>query len=223
MTGGISGGVKIIGAGFGRTGTFSLKNALDDIGLGPCYHMYEVRNHPQDAAVWKAAGRGEAVDWHALLADYRAIVDWPGCAFYAELLRAYPDANVVLTVRDPEKWYESVTATIYPRSNLSAEELAERSPEDRDRAHMIQTVVWQGTFGGRFTDKAHALAVYNQHIEEVKQRVPAGKLLMYDPRDGWEPLCAFLGVPAPATPYPYLNTRDEFIGRNLRDNAQDKA
>ncbi|WIG59817.1 MAG: hypothetical protein OJF49_002564 [Ktedonobacterales bacterium] len=222
MTNGTSGSIKIIGAGFGRTGTFSLKNALDDIGLGPCYHMSEVFGRPQDVDVWEAAEKGEAVDWHALLADYRAIVDWPGCAFYAELLRAYPDANVILTVRDPEQWYESVCATIRPASYSSGPEDEERStPEDKRRGQMVRAIIWEGTFGGRFDDKAHAIAVYNQHIAEVKERVPAEKLLVYDVKQGWEPLCAFLGISVPATPFPYLNQRDEFIGRMLREKSQE--
>src|SRR5579884_3535914 len=106
-------GLKIIGAGFGRTGTLSVKAALEELGFGPCYHMIEVFQHPDHLLQWEAATRGEAIDWRKLLEGYQAAVDWPACSFYKQLMEIYPDAKVLLTVRDPEKWYESVISTIY--------------------------------------------------------------------------------------------------------------
>jgi len=219
------GGLKIIGAGFGRTGTLSLKAALEQLGFAPCYHMTELFQHPDQIAYWEAATNGEPVDWHELFNHYQATVDWPACAFYAQLMEAYPEAKVLLSVRDPDRWYESVISTIYQTSGML------KSPQGRFRfslfrilspqrariVRMINTLIWQNTFDNRFEDKAHALAVFQQHIEEVKQRVPADKLLVYNVKDGWEPLCAFLGVEVPANiPFPHLNDRNNFVGRTRR-------
>lgn len=197
--------LKVIGAGFGRTGTLSLKNALEHLGFGPCYHMTELFSHPEADEQWAAIARGEPVDLNALFAGYQASVDWPACAVYRELMQLYPEAKVLLSVRDPEKWYESARNTIY---HVADRKLL--SPH----ARMIDTLIWEGTFHGRFEDKDYAIAVFQRHNEEVKQLVPAAKLLVYDVKEGWEPLCAFLGVAVPVdTPFPHLNDREEFIGR----------
>lgn len=214
-------GIKIIGAGFGRTGTLSLKAALETLGIGPCYHMTELFQHPDHISYWEAATNGEPVDWHALFANYQATVDWPGCTFYAELMDAYPDAKVLLSVRDPERWYDSVINTIYHTSSLLKSRLGSLrllmrliSPQRLRIVRMINKLIWQNTFDNRFEDKTYALEVFQQHIEEVKQRVPADKLLVYNVKEGWEPLCAFLGVEVPAnTPFPHLNDRDTFVSQ----------
>jgi Sulfotransferase domain len=219
------GGLKIIGAGFGRTGTLSTKAALETLGFGPCYHMTEVFNKPTDFALWEAATRGEPVNWHEIFAGYQATVDWPGCAFYADLMQVYPNAKVLLNVRDPEKWYESVSSTIYQTSRgtsrsllalLFSQVIVRLIPNARHIRGMIQALIWEKTFGGRFQDKDYAIAVFEQHIEEVKQRVPPEKLLVYDVKQGWEPLCAFLGVEIPKdTPFPHLNDRANFAGNRM--------
>ncbi len=219
--GNIQGGMKVIGAGFGRTGTLSLKAALETLGFSPCYHMTELFQHPNHISYWEAATNGESVDWHALFADYQATVDWPGCTFYAELIKAYPNAKVLLSVRDPERWYDSVINTIYQTSRLLKQPSGSLltllirliSPQRLRIVHMINKLIWQNTFDNRFEDKAYALEIFQQHIEEVKQRVPTDKLLVYNVKEGWEPLCAFLGVEVPAnTPFPHLNDRDSFAG-----------
>ena len=207
-TGGWS-GLKVIGAGFGRTGTLSVKTALEELGFSPCYHMVEVFNKPGAEEQWEAVARGEPVDWNTIFAGYRASVDWPACTFYKEQMQIYPDAKVLLTIRDPEKWYESAMSTIFSgvRSRLA----------ESTHAQMVNALVWEGTFNGRFEDKDYAVAVFNRHIEEVKHYVPAEKLLVYNVKEGWEPLCAFLGVAVPDIPFPHLNDRDNFIAnRNLR-------
>jgi len=223
------GGLKVIGAGFGRTGTLSLKAALEELGFGPCYHMSEVFGHPDDAAQWEALTRGEPIDLHKLMAGYQAAVDWPACAFYEELMQAYPDAKVLLTVRDPEEWYASASETIYQGSRrFSGSRMA--SPlsivasiffRGRKRiGSMINALIWERTFGGNFEDKDHAIAVFNQHIENVKDRVPPGRLMVYNVKEGWEPLCAFLGVEVPRDkPFPHLNERASFVG-NRRQNQE---
>ncbi|GAC1631392.1 MAG: hypothetical protein NVS4B11_31660 [Ktedonobacteraceae bacterium] len=221
------GGLKVIGAGFGRTGTSSLKAALEELGFGPCYHMVEVFNNAGDAAYWEAAYRGEFVDWHKLFAKYQAAVDWPECAFYEEIMKAYPDAKVLLTVRDPQRWYESAKNTIYqavredtssPFASMVSSIMQNFIPKRvRQTVHMINTIIWEGTFAGKFEDVHYAKTIFTQHNEEVKQRVPPEKLLVYDVKEGWEPLCAFLGVAVPRDkPFPRLNERSSFAGRRRR-------
>lgn len=213
--------LKIIGAGFGRTGTLSLKVALEELGFGPCYHMTELFQRPGDFAFWEAAAKGEAVNWHDIFDRYQATVDWPGCSFYQDLMKAYPDAKVLLTIRNPESWYESAQSTIYRVSRLSTGSPITRLLFRIMRVFAINAprigmfvnmLVWNKTFNGRFADKAYALEVFKQHIEEVKSYVPADKLLVFEVKDGWEPLCAFLGVEVPDKPFPRLNERGNFGG-----------
>ncbi len=196
--------LKVIGAGFGRTGTLSLKTALEELGFGPCYHMIEVFDKPRHVELWQAAGEGKPIDWNELFAGYNAAVDWPTCAFYEQLMQAYPEAKVLLSVRDPERWYQSVLNTIYGGGRTEGG--SPLGPDDRTFPRMVNTIIWQGTFGGAFEEKQHALDVFKRHIQEVKDRVPSDRLLVYDVKEGWEPLCRFLNVPAPVdTPFPRLN------------------
>jgi hypothetical protein len=216
--------MEIIGAGFGRTGTMSLKAALEELGFGPCYHMVEVFGHPEHADLWQAAWRGEPVDWEDFLGDYRAAVDWPACTFYEELMERYPDAKVLLSVRDPERWYESVRNTIYELSSLSSGLRFSRvvfavvtlfAFGRISRGNMVDDIIWEGTFDGRFEDKPYAIGVFERHNEEVKRRVPPDKLLVYEVKEGWGPLCKFLCVEEPDKPFPRLNDTAE-MRRRLR-------
>jgi hypothetical protein len=209
--------IKVIGAGLGRTGTLSLKAALEELGFARCYHMTEVLAHMDDARVWDAAGRGEPVDWDKLFAGYQATVDWPGCSFYRELLGQYPEAKVILTVRDPERWYDSADQTIYYVRNAFPAWIAIVSPRMSVFRRMLDRIVWDGTFQGRFEDRAFAIDVFNRHNEQVRRDVPADRLLVYEVREGWEPLCTFLGVPVPeGKPFPHLNDAAEFRARIRR-------
>jgi hypothetical protein len=217
-------GVKLIGAGFGRTGTASLKAALEELGFGPCYHMTEVFANPEHADFWRAAWRGEPVDWDGVLGSYEATVDWPACTFYAELMERHPDAKVLLSVRAPEKWYESTRNTIYELGRIST-----GSPLSRlgfaflsllvfgtfrtGQGPMTEEIIWQGTFDGKFEDKHHAIEVFNRHNEEVRRCVPKEQLLVYEVKEGWGPLCAFLGVEEPDKPFPHLNDAEEMRRR----------
>jgi hypothetical protein len=216
--------VKLIGAGFGRTGTMSLKIALETLGFSPCYHMTEVFAHPEHAAFWISAWRGEPADWDGVLGGYEAAVDWPACTFYEELMERHPDAKVILSVRDPERWYESVRNTIYELSVVIPRHpiyrigyklvslFVFRGSGDVDLADEI---IWQGTFDGRFEDKNYAIEVFERHNAEVRQRVPGVRLLVYDVKAGWGPLCAFLGVEVPDEPFPRTNDTAE-MRRRLR-------
>ena len=204
----------MIGAGFGRTGTTSIKAALETLGFTPCYHMTEVFAHPEHADLWLAAYRGEPVDWEGFLGGYRATVDWPGCAFYGEMMEAFPDAKVLLSVRDPERWYQSTRDTIYEMNRVAARSRASRTVFGLMtllffggfmRTNLTGEMVWDGAFDGRFEDRDHAIGVFEKHNEEVRRRVPPERLLVYEVEQGWGPLCDFLGVPEPHEPFPRLN------------------
>jgi hypothetical protein len=218
--------VKVIGAGFGRTGTASLKAALETLGFGPCYHMMEVLRHPEHVEFWEAAWRGEPVDWDGVLGGYEATVDWPACTIYEELLERHPDAKVLLSVRDPERWYESTRTTIYELSKISTGSLLSRAglalvaffvfgTLQIGQGRMAEEIIWQGTFDGKFEDKHHAIEVFNRHNEEVRRRVPQDRLLIYEVKEGWGPLCDFLGVEEPDKPFPRLNDAAEMRRRIL--------
>jgi hypothetical protein len=204
--------IKVIGAGFGRTGTASLKAALEQLGFDKCYHMIEVFQNPAHAQVWIDASQGRPVDWDALFKGYQATVDWPGAAFYQELMRRYPDAKVLLSVRDPERWYRSALDTIYGAARPSHRSwLARLIPMFGRMNRLLEGIVWKGTFQGRFEDKQYAIDIFNQHNEEVTRVVPPERLLVYDIKEGWEPLCRFLGVPVPKDmPFPHLNDTAAF-------------
>lgn len=206
--------LELIGAGFGRTGTLSLKHALEAIDLGPCHHMMEVFTNPGSEKVWHAAWQGREIDWDALLGRYRSQVDWPGCAFWKTLADRYPEAKVLLSVRDPERWYDSVMETIY---QVTRQSLASDDAVIRERLAMANAVIFEGTFEGRFEDRAFAIDVYQRHIEEVQKTIPSERLLVYEVKQGWEPLCAFVGRPVPEIAFPHVNSREEFQTRFRRE------
>ncbi len=212
--------MKVIGAGFGRTGTLSLKVALAELGFGPCYHMTELISHPEHLGHWLAALDGEAVDWKAFFAGYQSTVDWPGCHFYRQLMDEYPDAKVLLSVRDPEAWYASCRNTIYKISHTFPINLVRKLMPWLPFAgagKVATRMVWEEVFANRFEDKAYALEVFHRHNEEVKRYVKPDRLLVFDVKQGWEPLCRFLDVPVPTDkPFPRLNDTPEFQKRIKR-------
>lgn len=202
--------LAVIGAGFGRTGTASLKGALERLGFEPCYHMFEVMAQPEHSRFWQRAADGEAVDWDELLGPYRAAVDWPACSFYKELAACYPDAKVVLTLRDPAVWFESAWRTIFPRITRPV------APDDERawrRAQMQRSIIIERTFGGDIASREHAIAVFERHLEEVRRTIPPARLLAYEIAEGWQPLCAFLRRPIPDEPFPHANAAEEFRAR----------
>ena len=208
--------LKVTGAGFGRTGTLSLKSALDELGLGPCYHMVETHAHPEHDAMWLALAKGEAADWRPMLKGYTSTVDWPTTYFWKDLAAANPQAKIILTLRDPEDWFRSAAATIFARmlefEALRSDPTAAVDEARRRHMEMVNTIVIEKTFGGSL-DKAHAIQMFNAHNEDVRSSVPSERLLVYEPGEGWEPLCDFLGLPVPATPYPKVNTTGDFVSR----------
>ena len=196
--------LRIVGAGFGRTGTLSLKVALEQLGFRRCHHMYEVVASRYQVEAWHARSHGQPVDWDAVFEGFAASCDWPSSAYWEELFRHYPESRVILTVRDENRWYDSVAETIYPASHLPRwiTWLVRRA---RLQQEMVTATIWDGVFGGRFEDREHAIRVYRENIERVKRVVPPERLLVFEARQGWEPLCAFLGVPVPDGPYPHEN------------------
>jgi len=199
--------LDVVGAGFGRTGTLSLKFALEKLGFDRCYHMMEVRQHPDHIEYWSRAHRGEPVDWDVVFEGYRAAVDWPACNWWRELAAYYPDSKVILTTRDPERWFESVHNTIYMSTTKS---LQSDDPAVRRRGEWIYEIVWKRVFDGRMDDKAHVLDVLRRHEAEVKATIPPSRLLVFDAAEGWAPLCRFLERPTPDEPYPRVNTTEDF-------------
>ena len=200
--------LKVIGAGFGRTGTTSLKKALEILGFNKCYHMIEVLKN-RHADLWDRKSRGEDVAWDEIFHGYQATLDWPSTSFYKELADYFPDARVILTVRDPGKWYQSVLNTIYSFSIDKT--MPHWIPGVRKADEMVDRIVWTGTFGGKFEDRDHAVRVFEAHNAEVQQEISAERLLVYRVTEGWEPLCNFLGVPVPAgVEFPEANTGKNF-------------
>ncbi len=210
--------MRVIGAGVGRTGTLSLKAALERLGFGPCFHGRHVLDHPDRLPLWLAAAEGEAVDWAAVFAGYPSSVDWPGAAFWRPLLAAFPAAKVILTVRDADGWYDSVDRTIYrmfgygPVDNRVTE-AREVVPGLDEFTAFHRRMIWDGFFAGRFGDRAAAIRAYEEHNAAVRREVPADRLLVISPGAGWAPLCDFLGVPVPDEPYPHLNDPERFWAR----------
>ncbi len=195
--------LSVIGAGYGRTGTLSLKAALEQLGYLKCHHMIEVINDPEQVTGWMAAALGESVDWDALLQGYQAAVDWPACHFYRELADYYPNAKVILTVREPLAWFNSI-------SNTTLRIIKRNMANDPDGQNLGTELVVKAAFQGELNNPDHAVAMFNQHTAEVKASIEPQRLLVFDVREGWEPLCAFLQRPIPEGDFPKTNSRDEF-------------
>lgn len=197
--------LQVIGAGVGRTGTYSLKLALEQLGFGPCYHMEEVfKDAPRRIALWNAALAGEP-DWPALFEGYNAAVDWPVAAFWHELAAAYPQAKVVLTTRDPEIWYESFSETIFKL--LAGRD--EAPPQVGPWFEMAIGVTQKSGFDGTMS-RTDIRRAFKDQVAAVKAAIPPERLLVFEVKDGWEPLCTFLGKPVPAMPFPNTNNTEEF-------------
>ncbi len=191
--------LSVIGAGFGRTGTESMKLALEALGKGPCHHMKEVLVDSEQIALWRSAAQGDLPEWEEAFAGYNSAVDWPTAYFWRELSEYYPDAKVLLTVRSADSWYESMTNTIFKTLKAST-----------DPASIGLKLIGEGVFGGRLDDRAHAIAVYEKNIADVQAAFTRERLLTYHLGEGWEPLCQFLGEPVPNIPFPRSNPREQF-------------
>ena len=195
--------LRVIGAGLGRTGTNSLKLALEELLGGPCYHMFEVRERPEDPDAWARAYAGDLPDWRAFFADYVASVDWPAAPFWPQLSEAFPDAIILLSVRDPDAWWTSASTTIFP---AVATYFAPDAPDDG----------WTGmgrgmmnAFTPRWQHEADAKAAYVAYNDRVRTTAPAERLVEWQTGEGWGPICAALGLAVPDHPFPHVNTNAE--------------
>lgn len=197
--------IEVIGAGWGRTATNSLKLALERLGCGTCHHMWEVANdQPRLVPLWNAALDGHP-DWPAIFDGYRAAVDWPAAGFWQELSQVYPDAKVILTTRSPESWFASISNTI-----LKVIDDPEQLPEPaRPVSRMAKRAVTRSI--GEDWSSERLIQRFIEHEASVKQGVAPDRLLVFDPNEGWAPLCEFLGVPVPDEPFPRSNHRSEFF------------
>jgi len=200
-------GLAVIGSGFGRTGTKSIKEALEILGLGPCHHMYEVLDNPDQIPFWQAAVAGETVDWEQVFAGYNSQIDWPGAHVWRQTAAAFPDAKILHSQRPEESWWKSFSKTIgklhgvYTSMELPPHIIAILKNNEK---------MLNDTFGGDWTDKDKAIAAYRQRAIDVQDAFPADRVLVFDVADGWEPLCDFLKVDVPDAPFPHHNLRADF-------------
>ena len=199
--------LKIIGSGFGRTGTMSTKLALEQLGLGPCHHMTEVMQRPDQPAHWAAIAAGEPVDWHDVFDGYSSQVDWPGAAVWPQTMHAFPDAKIIHTERAENEWWASFDTTIGKfMTNAPTMDLP---PHIHAIFKTMSDWFMKSTFQDH-TDRDCAIAAYRRNNAAVREQVPADRLLVFHASDGWGPLCDFLDVPVPDTPFPRSHHRDEF-------------
>jgi hypothetical protein len=212
--------MHVIGAGLPRTGTLTQKLAFEQLGLGPCYHWVDVLADLDRVEQWERALDGNP-GWGEIFAGYESTADWPGGFFYAELSKAYPEAKVVLSVRDPGRWEASFRETIWNMcfgDNLIHHLSAARATVDprwKRYLRFVDRMFWteRGTFAAGHDEPEQLIAAMERHHEAVKRLVAPERLLVWDVSEGWEPLCAFLGLPTPGEPLPHANDRDTFIGR----------
>lgn len=196
-------GLKVVGAGLGRTGTHSLKIALEQLLGGTCYHMVEVFPRPEHVPLWHAAILGEQPDWEEMLQGFTATVDWPAAAVWADLHRAFPDSVVLLSLRDdPAAWWRSFSQTIL--------EVMQRGPAQPDDQWYAMSVDMLRRFTPDYADEGAAIAAYEAHNQAVRESVEPGRLIEWRPKDGWGPLCRGLGISEPEEPFPHVNTTDDF-------------
>ncbi|WP_182703755.1 sulfotransferase family protein [Thermomonospora cellulosilytica] len=211
--------LQVIGAGFPRTGTSSMKAALELLGFGPCHHMFEVIMRPGLAERWLAVGEGGTPDWEHVFEGYRSAVDWPAGFYWRELAEAYPQAKVLLTVRDPHRWFASMHTIMDAARQTIPPDVQGPLKVMGDLRPMLDRM-WTRTFGAPVDQppgEEKAVEVFERHTRLVREAVPAERLLVYEVGRGWEPLCEFLGVPVPDAPFPHLN--DSAAMRRMFEDA----
>ena len=211
--------IKIIGAGLPRTGTNTLKQSLEQLGHKHVYHVKELLVNPEKLHYWKTLDETGDTDWDALYEGYDGTVDFPGYPWYKEHMKKYPDAKVIMTVRDFESWYKSVDSTVFragPQTPFEKLKMIGKLLSSARARNVVKCIKWfkkvffAEQMQGRFGDKEFAKKFWEDHIADVKAFVPEDKLLVYDVRDGWGPLCKFLGVEEPSEPLPHLNKKENF-------------
>jgi len=213
------GELKVIGAGFPRTGTTTLKKSLETLGYNKCYHMKELFMDPSRLKHWKSIDQTGTADWEALFDGFEACVDVPGYPYYKILMERYPEAKVILTLRPFDVWYKSASTTvrlagpqtILEKLGMLSKMIFDSSLRQRVKAiQFFERIFWNDQFKGKFNDKNEAQKIYERHITEVKAHVPSDRLLVYDVSEGWEPLCTLLHLPIPKAEFPHLNKKEDF-------------
>ena len=202
--------LKVIGSGFGRTGTRSLKEALEVLGFAPCHHMEEIFANPPQVAYWQAIAAGQPVDMAAVFAGYAAQIDWPSAHVWRESAAAFPDAKVIHSVRPDDVWWRSFSKTIGKLMTLRG--TLPLPPHIATMMEAMDVMACQGTFGGQWANREAALNALHRREAEVRAAIPGERLLVFDVAQGWAPLCAFLGAEVPAMPFPNRNQLDQFWG-----------
>jgi len=200
--------LQVIAVGLGRTGTTSLKVALEELGFGPCFHMTELLRNPASWPLWLRACRGEDVDWEAAFHGYRSSTDDPGTLCWRKLVKFYPNAKIILTTRDPDKWFASAQTSAVSETARASYERA--PPELQPILEMNAAMGWDPR-DPRTHDHSYMTGWLARHNAEVQAAVAPGRLLVFLSSDGWGPLCRFLGVNVPRSPYPHVNTSAEFV------------
>lgn len=198
--------MKLINVGLARTGTTSLKAALEKLGYSPIYHTFDLFTNSKHMDIWEGAYEGQQVDWRAFYSGYE-VADWPAGLFYKEIITAHPEAKVMISVRDPESWYESIYGIFKQGMNINFP-----IPIVKRIKNFIINYPAKELFQGRIDDREFMVQFYQDYVEEVKAFVPADNLLIFSVTEGWEPLCEFLGVDVPEEPFPRVNTRGGFKG-----------
>ncbi|MEZ5947430.1 MAG: sulfotransferase [Hyphomonas sp.] len=213
--------LKVIGAGFGRTGTLSMKAALQRLGYVKCHHMMEVMPNADQLRMWDAIGKGAPPDWDKVFAGYQASVDFPSVGYWREIADHYPDAKIILTTRSFESWHKSASETIYAVGKSVPGWMKVLIPKARTITRMVDNTVWARVFHGRFEDYEYARKVFEEHEAAVKAAFPPERLLVFEPKQGWEPLCAFLGKEVPDEHFPHVNDTEDFKKRVAQMKAME--
>lgn len=211
--------IKIAGTGLGRTGTYSLKLALEHLGFGKCYHMTELFQYPEGVSHFRQAERGDQINWENIFSNYNSTVDYQGARYFEQITDHYPDAKVIHTYRNPDEWFESAVKTILAARNLNFRQYVKFAslfpfyPNIRKRlnAFLYSRKLIALEFGKDYSDKKKIIRKYEQHTENVIKKINPDRLLIYNVSEGWKPLCRFLNVPVPKNDFPYTNTQDEFF------------
>jgi len=203
--------MQVFGVGFGRTGTMSLKIALEKLGMGPCYHMREVVLRPSHIKLWYDISHGEHPNWNRLFSGFNSAVDFPVSLFYEQLINKFPDAKFILTLRDFDSWYMSTVNTIYKVPTILPDWFKMVVFPIRMFIEMQVNLIWVGLFNNKFSDRGLAKLVYYGHVRSVKKTIPADKLLIFHVKEGWGPLCEFFNVDVPKIPFPKVNDTAEML------------
>jgi hypothetical protein len=211
--------LQVIGAGLGRTGTLSLKLALERLLDGRCYHMVELFHQPGAVQVWDRALDGHAPDWDQVFAGYNAGVDWITAAFLPELAEAYPDAIVLLSLRDVDEWWRSFNDTVVETLRNQADSEDNRIGKALEPTRQLTTKLLSTRFTSQWADEATAKEAFSRHNAAVRAAISPGRLVEWRPGDGWKPICAALGRPPPAAPFPHANTTADFRAGSILDAA----